>query len=174
MPGRPVEVAVSVKQRRILEALVRASSSSQQLAERCRIVLMAADGGFNEHIAIELDVDYQRVRRWRKRWDGASALLTEAEHEGATEKDLREMIVSALSDGYRCGAPAKFSAEQVTAVIALACEPPSDSGLPISHWTPAELAREAIRRGIVQSVSPRQVDRFLARSTFDRTRAGTG
>lgn len=32
--------------------------------------------------------------------------------------------------------------------------------LPVSHWTP-ELAREAAKRGIVESISPRQVDRFL-------------
>ena len=30
------------------------------------------------------------------------------------------------------------------AIIALACEPPAQSGLPVSHWTPTELAREAI------------------------------
>jgi hypothetical protein len=52
----------------------------------------------------------------------------------------------------------------VTDIIALACEKPSDSGLPVSHWTPAELAREAVRRGIVKSISTRQVERFLKRS----------
>jgi hypothetical protein len=45
--------------------------------------------------------------------------------------------------------------------MALACEDPKASSLPISHWTPTELAKEAIRRGIVESISPRSVGRFL-------------
>jgi hypothetical protein len=45
--------------------------------------------------------------------------------------------------------------------MALACEDPQASSLPISHWTPKELANEAIRRGIVSSISPRSVGRFL-------------
>jgi hypothetical protein len=61
--------------------------------------------------------------------------------------------------------------EQITAIIALACEAPADSDLPISHWTPPELAREAIKRGIADSISARQVDRFLSRSTSDPGRA---
>lgn len=45
--------------------------------------------------------------------------------------------------------------------IALACEPPGDSGLPVSRFTPTELAREANTRDIVEQISPRPVDRFL-------------
>lgn len=84
------------------------------------------------------------------------------------------MIVDVLADEPRSGGPPKFSPEQVAAIIALACEPPGDSGLPISHWTPPELAREAAKRGIVESISPRQVDRFLARRACGRTSRSTG
>jgi hypothetical protein len=56
----------------------------------------------------------------------------------------------------------------------LACEPPADSGLPISHWTSVELARLAVQRGIVKSISASQVRSFLAKRTCDRTRAGIG
>jgi hypothetical protein len=49
--------------------------------------------------------------------------------------------------------------------MALACEDPHASSLPISHWTPQELAKEAIRRGIVASISPRSVGRFLKGGT---------
>jgi putative transposase len=48
--------------------------------------------------------------------------------------------------------------------MALACEPPEASGRPISHWTPRELADEAIKRGIVETISERQVGRFLKSS----------
>jgi hypothetical protein len=46
----------------------------------------------------------------------------------------------------------------------LACEDPrEESGRPITHWSTAELADEAIERGIVESISPRSVGRFLGR-----------
>lgn len=38
-------------------------------------------------------------------------------------------------------------------IIALACEPPEAYGRPISHWSSTELADEAIRQGIVESIS---------------------
>jgi putative transposase len=45
--------------------------------------------------------------------------------------------------------------------MALACEPPEASGRPISQWTPRELADEAIKRGMVETISERHVGRFL-------------
>ena len=174
MAGRAVAVDVTARQRSILEAITRATSTPQQLAERARIVLMSADGQRNLHQADAMGVDRQRVRRWRGRWAAVHERLAAAEAEGATDKDLRAMIVGVLTDEERSGGPTKFSPEQVAAIIALACEPPSDSNLPVSHWTPPELAREAIKRGIVQSISPRQVDRFLARRACGRTSRSTG
>jgi putative transposase len=48
-------------------------------------------------------------------------------------------------------------------IMALACETPEVAGRPVSSWTPHELADEAIKRGIVTSISPRTVERFLSR-----------
>ena len=90
--------------------------------------------------------------------------LSAAEGAGARDKDLVALVIEVLSDRPRPGAPSRFAAEQVTDIIALACDKPSDSGLPVSHWTPPDVAKEAIKRGNVQSISPRQVDRFLKRS----------
>lgn len=174
MPGPAAAVVVTARQRVILEAFVRAMSTPQQLAERCRIVVMSAEGQRNLHQAADLRVDRQRVRRWRSRWAEAQERLVAAEAEGATDKDLTEMIVVVLSDEERSGGPPTFSPEQVASIIALACEPPGESGLPVSHWTPPELAREAVHRGIVESISPRQVDRFLARRSFGHTNRSTG
>lgn len=109
-------------------------------------------------------MDRQRVRRWRNRWVQAEPRLSAAEKQGASDADLGRLICEVLSDRPRPGGPTTFTPEQVTDLIALACEKPSDSGLPVSHWTPPELAREAIKRSIVKSISPRQVDRFLKRS----------
>jgi putative transposase len=54
-------------------------------------------------------------------------------------------------------------AEQVCAIVALACEPPPASGRPITHWSQNELAREAVKRGLASSISQRSVGRMLKR-----------
>lgn len=173
--GTPsVTITVTASERRLLEPLARAKTAPQRLVERCRIILLSAEGWTNEAQADELGLDRQCVRRWRHRWARARPALLAAEKRGASDKDLEKLIIGILDDDERCGAPAKFTPEQVIGIIALACESPADSGLPVSHWTPPELAREAIKRGIVDSISPRQVDRFLAKRTCDRTRASTG
>jgi transposase len=74
---------------------------------------------------------------------------------------LRRAIEAVLSDEPRPGAPGKFTPEQVTQILAVACEPPAKSDRPITHWTVQELTDEVIRRGIVESISPAQVYRYL-------------
>ena len=66
-----------------------------------------------------------------------------------------------LADEPRSGTPATFGPEQVCQIVALACEPPEASERPITHWTPRELADEAVQRGIVPGISPSSVGRFL-------------
>lgn len=174
MGKKAAHVALTPRQRAVIEPLARSRTASQRLVERARIVLMSAEGRKNEEQAADLGVDRQRVRRWRSRWAKASKTLVAAEHEGAKDRDLEELILRVLTDNERSGAPARFTPEQVAAIISLACESPSKSGLAVSHWTPPELAREAIKRGIVATISPRHVDRFLARRTSGHTRASTG
>lgn len=174
MGKQPVTVTVTTREREILEPLARAKAAPQRLVERCRIVLLSAAGWGNEDQADDLGIDRQCVRRWRRRWAKGRPALVAAETRGASDRDLEKLIVGILTDDDRCGAPPKFTPEQIAGIIALACEAPEDSGIPVSHWTPPELVREAIKRGIVESISPRQVDRFLAKRTCDRTRASIG
>lgn len=162
MPGPAPVVVVTDRQKEVLEAMIRAPSTPQRLAERARIVLMSARGQQNLEQASQLSVDRQRVRRWRQRWAEAQQRLVSAEQQEPNSKDLQALIVDLLSDNHRSGGPPTFTPEQVADIIALACEPPGDSGLPVSHWTPTDLAREAKTRGIVEQISPRQVDRFLS------------
>jgi putative transposase len=161
--SRATPVTVSERQRKILERIVRSKRSPRELVERGRIFLMSSEGRDNPEQARRLGegVDRQRVRRWRNRWAASETSLAEAEAHEATEKDLENRVLAVLSDNPRSGAPATFTPEQLTRILAVACEPPSDSDVPISHWTPAELTREVIKRGIVESISPRHVDRFL-------------
>jgi hypothetical protein len=48
-----------------------------------------------------------------------------------------------------------------TQLVKLACELPDHAGRSLSLWTCAELARTAIERGIVESISPQSVQRIL-------------
>lgn len=154
-------IAVSLRQRAILMEMVEARSTPRGLAERAAIVLACADGAGNEEQAQRMQCGRGLVRQWRGRWAEAQEALAEAEAQGATDRHLTEKICEVLSDLPRPGAPAKFTPEQLTAIITVACEKPEDCGLPFTHWTPPELAREVIRRGIVDSISPRHLDRFL-------------
>ncbi len=66
-----------------------------------------------------------------------------------------------LLDAQRPGTPPIFMADQICAVVALACEDPRESGLAITHWTQWEVVDEAIKRGIIPSISSRSIGRFF-------------
>jgi len=51
---------------------------------------------------------------------------------------------------------------QIAEVKALACELPAQSGVPLSRWSSSELAREAVKRGIVAEISGTTVWRWLS------------
>lgn len=55
----------------------------------------------------------------------------------------------------------RFPPGQIAEVKALACELPAESGRPISRWSTAEIASEAVARGIVCQVSGTTVWRWL-------------
>ena len=139
-------VIVRSKQRKELEQLVRSHSTPQQLAMRARVILHAAAGVGVRESGRELGVWPKTVRYWRKRW---------------REAPDGQSVPERLCDAPRSGAPATYTPEQICAVIAMTCERPSESERPISHWSQREIADEAIRRGLVPSISQRSVGRFL-------------
>jgi DNA-binding CsgD family transcriptional regulator len=165
-------------QRETLQRLERRQRSSQQLVRRVRIVLQAASGASNTPIAALLGIDRGQVRTWRKRWLECQPRLIAAEEEakekagqGVDDRDgssngelITEVVQEVLADEPRPGTPPTFTPEQVVRIVALALEDPrEDSGRPITHWSSAELADEALKRGIVKSISARSVGRFLGR-----------
>jgi putative transposase len=103
------------------------------------------------------------VIKWRGRWQDNQDRVDALEDAEVSEKDVREAVENILADAPRSGAPPTFTAEQVVQIVAIACEDPARSGRPVTHWTPEEVADEAIQRGVVESISPRQVGRFLKR-----------
>ena len=145
---------MSIEQQAALERMLRAHSTPQQLALRARIILLADNGAGVRATARELMIQPTTVRHWRQRWLAGVGSAAER-----------------LADAPRPGAPATFTAEQVCAIIALACEPPSASGRPITHWSQNELAREAVKRGLASSISQRSIGRMLKRS---RSQAAPG
>jgi putative transposase len=159
MPGpKPPPIEVTAEERAELERLVRRPTTGQQLAERARIVLLMADGGNNSEVARAVDVDVDTVRKWRGRWRRVPAV------------PVAELSVAArLADAPRPGTPARITPEQVCRIVALACEAPGAAGRPISQWSTTELAAEIVRRGIVETISPRHAARLLKRGTSGRT-----
>ena len=153
MPGpTPPRVDLTDEERRDLEGLVRRHTTGQQLAERARVVLLAADGLNNSEIARQLTLEPDTVRLWRRRW---------LRFTGVAVADLS--VAARLADAPRSGTPARITPEQVARIVALACEAPSASGRPISQWSTTELAAEIVRRGIVDTISPRHAARLLKR-----------
>ncbi len=156
---KPTPIVLTAAKRAVLERLARRESSCQQLVRRVRIVLEAAEGGNNEQVGERLGLYRATVRTWRGRWLEAASRLEAAEAAG--ERALAAAVEEVLCDEPRSGAPPTFTAEQVCQIVALSCEAPRESGREVTHWTPRELAEEAIKRGIVESISARSVGRFL-------------
>jgi putative transposase len=146
MPGpTPPQVPLSEAERQELLSLIRAHTTPQHFSVRAQMILLLADGQNAPEVARRLGTSRRTVRLWRRHW---------LERQGCS-------VAERVQDAQRPGVPATFRAEQWCQIIALACEPPETSGRPISHWTPRELAAEAIHRGIVETISERHVGRFL-------------
>jgi putative transposase len=157
----PQPVSLSPRLGGVLERLARRQTSPQRLVRRLQIVLAARDGLNNDQIARRFGFGRTTVRTWRTRWLTAAPRLEAAVTAGDDARLLARLVADALDDAPRPGGPVSFSAEQVVQIVALACEPPPASDRPTSHWTPRELADEAVTRGIVPAISPRSVERFL-------------
>jgi transposase len=160
MPGKAAKITITERQQEILQTFSRAVSAPSRLRQRATIILLGFDGLRNEDIAARVGLTHRQVGRWRRRWAKAWGPLIDIEC-CESRAALRRAIEAILRDEPRPGAPGKFTPEQVTQILAVACEPPEKSDRPITHWTAQELTEEVIRRGIVTSISPAQVRRYL-------------
>lgn len=161
MAGSAAKVVISERQQMVLRKLSTATTVAKRLVQRATIILLAFAGMDNRDIAKQVGLGRCQVGLWRRRWQGAFDNLIRIECSDDPPAALRKAIEDLLADEPRPGCPGKFTAEQLTQLIALACEPPEKSGLPITHWTGAELATQAVKRGIVDSISASQVNRYL-------------
>lgn len=159
MPGKAAKVTVSERQLSVLNEWRRSKTEPAWVVQRAAIIALAWDGRLNEEISAEVGLGRMEVGKWRRRWRDAWEALTLL--ECAEPRRLRQAIRDTLRDAPRSGSPGTFTAEQITQILALACEPPERSKRPITHWTNAELRAEAIHRGIVEDISVSQVGKYL-------------
>ena len=111
---------------------------------RARIVLAIAAGERREVVASRLDCHESTIWRicQRYRQFGLAGLLA----------DQRQA---------RAGRDLQISPVQRAQIVELACLEPVATGLHITHWSSADLARQAMANGIVADVSARTVRRIL-------------
>jgi len=170
MSGKAAKIRLTEKQHAILQQIIRSTIAPQRLVQRARLIVLAFGGMFNGAIGGAIGLRRKQVGLWRRRWKESFDALVAIECR-EPQAALRHAIEDVLGDAQRSGSLGKFTAEQVTHVLAVACEPPEQSGRPIDAWTGRELADEMIRRGIVASISTSQVNRYLAEAALQPQRS---
>jgi transposase len=143
MPLPAVFVIVTAAERKALKKRIRGTRTAWRDRLRAQIVLAAAMGRSNARIAGDLRISQDTVRKWRGRF--------------------ADRGLEGLGDLPRPGRPRQISAEVRAAVVALACQLPAATGVPLAHWTGPELAAELTAQNLVSSpVSASSVLRILA------------
>ena len=139
---RAVPVVLSAGERAALNKRVRGAKTAHRDRLRAQIVLTAARGRDNARIAADLRISVDTVRKWRGRFAGRG--------------------LDGLADLPRPGRPRRISELTRAAVVALACQLPAATGVPLSRWTGPELLAELTRAGTADALSASSVLRILA------------
>ncbi len=160
MCGKAAKIVLTEKQQLELNKIKRSAVSPQRLIQRATIILFAFEGMLNTQISFLIGMGRQQVGLWRRRWQQSFGALVAIE-QTETHAEFRRTIEDILSDAPRSGSREKFTAEQVTQVLAVACEPPEKSNRPIGSWSHRELVDEVVMRDIVKSISKSHVGNLL-------------
>jgi transposase len=140
---RAVPVTLTAAERRTLKKRARGAKTCWRDRLRALIVLAAARGRDNARIAADLGITTDTVRKWRDRFAARG--------------------LDGLKDLPRSGRPRRISEAARAAVVALACQLPAATGVPLAHWTGPELAAELTAQGLVsEPVSVSSLLRILA------------
>lgn len=139
----------------LIEKELKRHQLEKHHALRLNIILKSYQEMQNQDIAKVLGCDEKTVRRWRSRFrEHREALSVYEKSEGlplVTDKELITKIKEILSDSPRSGAPPRINQRDIDRLVALACEAPEKYGLPFTHWTYGELAKQAAKMGITLS-----------------------
>ena len=142
MPLPAVPVTLTAAERKPLKKRVRGARTCWRDRLRAQIVLAAAMGRSNARIARDLRISEDTARKWRGRFAARG--------------------LDGLRDLHRSGRPRRISELTRAAVVALACQLPAATGVPLSRWTGPELAAELAARGLAGPVSASSILRILA------------
>ncbi|MEO1670439.1 MAG: helix-turn-helix domain-containing protein [Cyanobacteria bacterium J06631_2] len=71
----PKPVELEDEEKRELEKILARHSTSQQVAKRAKIILLASLGRNHRDIARELNISRKMARLWRERWCSAFAQI---------------------------------------------------------------------------------------------------
>ena len=142
MSPHAVPVTLTASERKILKRRARAAKTPCRDRERAQIVLAAADGCPNRRIAADLGISQDKARRWRGRFAARG--------------------LDGLRDLPRPGRPRQISAADRVAVVALACQLPAVTGVPLARWTGPELLAELTAGPAAGTMSLTSLRRILA------------
>jgi transposase len=141
-PPSAVPVTLTAAQRNTLKTRVRGAKTAHRDRLRAQIVLAAARGRENARIAADLRVSADTVRKWRGRFAVRG--------------------LDGLRDLARSGRPRRISELTRAAVVALACQLPAATGVPLSRWTGPELLAELARAAPQEKLSASSLLRILS------------
>ena len=128
MGKKSVIPKLSEVQKSILLAITKRRNSPQQLVERARVVLLAAERQTDSKIASQVALCQRSVWTWRTRWNAQQDKIDAIEADG-NENTLWEFIAeSVLADDPYNGERGRYTPEQMTQLYAIVCEHPQDSG----------------------------------------------
>lgn len=140
---------------------------------RSSIILRASRGESNQQIAQALNISYNTVKKWRKRWrhhhKRLNAYQAGVSGDGISDPELLEKILDILSDVPRSGAPKRITLSEEQQLVALACEKPQDHGIPMTQWNREMLAKVAMAEGMIEKISPRYVSELLKKKRAQAT-----
>jgi len=161
MSGRAAKVVITERQQEVLLKLSRAKVVEFRIRQRAQIILLAFEKKLNTEIGKTVGLNPDQVGVWRRRWKDEFEKLTIIEGTQSIG-ELRDAIITLLSDLPRSGTSPKFTAEQLTMIFAIACEATEDSGRPVARRTQKEIIDEAIKRGVIDSMSTSHLSTLLA------------
>lgn len=161
MARKAAEIHLNQEEQKILKDIARSRTAlGIDLTERARIVLAAAIGLSNVQIVRQEKFEEHRVATWRNRWKQQHDQWKQSD-EKLRPPMSKQLVVGWLRDRKGRGKKPSITPEQKALILAVACEPPSQSGYPHTHWTDRLLAQEVIKRGIVDYIAFQTVWRFL-------------
>ncbi len=152
MSRQAIKITISKRVEELLASSINKRNIETHFQKRMNIIYKSSLGHENQDIAKELSCSPVTVRKWRKRWKTFEKVIEQTEmgiDSGTAYKiDLLHKIKEILSDMPRSGSSSRITDAEKDRLVALACEPPQDHGLPFTVWTHKGLSVQAKKMGI--------------------------